>query len=127
MTTINNTTPEALLDEAVKQFEEWRRTREKRSAIPEWLWEKIIPLEKHYHIGKIAMALKLSHTRLKKGLSLAKSEESSITLHECSTRSIFPLPAHQNITLTFSCKNGGTATLSGLDSHDITTAISTLL
>lgn len=127
MTTVNNTAPEVLLNEVTKQFEAWRTTRDKRTTIPKELWLKVLPLEKHYSLGNIAIALKLSSLRLKKGLLFAKSGASSITLQECSTRSFFNLPSSQTITLTFSCKKGGTATFTGLNSHDFTAALSTLL
>ena len=126
MTTINHITPDILLEDVAKQFEEWRTTRKKRSRIPDELWAKVIPLEKHYRRGKIAMALRVSYPRLKQGLSLVKSFSAPITLHECLPSPIFSMPT-QSTTLTFSCKNGSTDTLTGLRDNDIAAAVSALL
>ena len=48
------------------QFERWRRTRHKRTPIPQRLWDAAVKLTELYGISAVANALRLNHTDLKK-------------------------------------------------------------
>jgi len=51
--------------EAVKtRFDHWRTTRQKRSKIPESLWDDVTELAKRYEPFQIASALRLNSQRL---------------------------------------------------------------
>lgn len=47
------------------QFENWRKTRQKRTAIPEALWDAAVSLSKDYSTLQISKALRLHYTTLK--------------------------------------------------------------
>ncbi|MBW1767331.1 MAG: hypothetical protein JRJ65_09810 [Deltaproteobacteria bacterium] len=47
------------------QFENWRKTRQKRTAIPDALWEAAVSLSKDYPTLQISKALRLHYTTLK--------------------------------------------------------------
>ena len=52
---------------AVRQeLERWRRTRRKRSPIPEALWESATELAQEHGTSKVAQALRLNYYDLKK-------------------------------------------------------------
>ena len=54
------------LEEVSATFEQWRMTRtNKRSRIPDALWQQIIPLLSKYPISKISKTLKVSGGQLK--------------------------------------------------------------
>jgi hypothetical protein len=56
---------EPTLEEVHNQFETWRQTRQKRTPIPEGLWEAAAGLSKNYTILQISKALRLNYTDLK--------------------------------------------------------------
>ncbi len=57
-----------------KQFEIWRKTRRRRSRIPEELWQAAISLcTNDKSIYEISKALRLSQTRLKERVSASKA------------------------------------------------------
>jgi hypothetical protein len=47
------------------QFETWRKTREKRTTIPDALWEAAISLWPRYSLCQISKALRLNYSDLK--------------------------------------------------------------
>ena len=53
------------LEEVRDQFENWRKTRERRTAIPEALWEAAVGLSEDYPTLQISKALRLNYTALK--------------------------------------------------------------
>jgi hypothetical protein len=53
------------LKEVQEQFETWRKTREKRTAIPDTLWEAAVSLTPRYSLYQIAKALRLNSNDLK--------------------------------------------------------------
>jgi len=55
------------------QFENWRKTRQKRTAIPEALWEAAVSLSRDYPILQISKALRLNYTTLKNRVQAAHS------------------------------------------------------
>jgi hypothetical protein len=57
-----------------KQFESWRKTRRRRSRIPEELWQAAISLcADDKSISQISKALHLSQTKLKERVSASKA------------------------------------------------------
>jgi len=53
------------LDRVREQFGHWRRTREKKGAIPEALWEAAVSLHSDYSLCQISKALCLGYNDLK--------------------------------------------------------------
>ena len=47
------------------QFEQWRNTREKRTDIPDELWQAAISLAEHTSVYQISKELRLNYTDLK--------------------------------------------------------------
>lgn len=58
--------PKSKIEKVGKKFEEWRKNREKRSAIPESLWKAATGLHPEYSACKISQALRLDYNKLKK-------------------------------------------------------------
>lgn len=58
--------PALRLKAVCDQFERWRRTRRKRTPIPQRLWDAAVKLAELYGISVVANALRLNHTDLKK-------------------------------------------------------------
>ncbi|MCP5249097.1 MAG: hypothetical protein H6942_11290 [Candidatus Accumulibacter sp.] len=54
---------------AAAALAEWRKTRQRSSRIPEDLWSRAIELAERYGIAKVAVALKLDYTSLKRRLA----------------------------------------------------------
>ena len=63
----------ATLTEVKRQFQGWRRSREKRSPIPERLWQGAEALSKQHSISEIAKALRLDYTKLKERIVCLRS------------------------------------------------------
>jgi len=61
------------LETVQKQFENWRKTRQHRSPIPEELWQAAISLCADQSIYEISKTLKLSYTKLKERVSAKKA------------------------------------------------------
>jgi len=53
------------LEEVLDEFENWRKTRKKRTPIPEALWESAVSLSEDYPTLQISKALRLNYTTLK--------------------------------------------------------------
>ena len=54
------------LKEIQNQFEDWRKTRQKREPIPEALWEAAVRVTQYNPIGRVSKILRLDHRKLKK-------------------------------------------------------------
>jgi len=61
------------LEEVRDQFESWRKSRERRTAIPETLWEAAVILSKEYSVFQISKALRLNFTSLKNRVQASNS------------------------------------------------------
>ena len=74
----NKTSP---LKRVQEQFEHWRRTRAKRRAIPNALWEAAISLFPNYSLYRISTALRLNYTDLKHRVNVHRSacEQSDVS------------------------------------------------
>lgn len=71
-----------------RRFEQWRRTREGRSRIPEGLWASAVKAAGRYGLHPTARALRLDYYALKKRVEAAGS------LHG----NVFPLPPDEKAT-----------------------------
>ena len=69
------------LEQVQKQFEHWRRSREKRGAIPDALWQAAIMLFPDYGLHRISKALRLNYTDLKHRVNACQStcEQSDVS------------------------------------------------
>ena len=54
------------LKEIQKQFEDWRKTRQKREPIPQALWEAAVRVAQYNPVGRVSKILRLDHCKLKK-------------------------------------------------------------
>jgi len=70
-------------------FDQWRRSRQKRSPIPENLWQAAITLSPSYSTYRIAKALKLDHAKLKARINEIASRGKSSEFIELKTASLF--------------------------------------
>ncbi len=61
------------LDRVREQFGHWRRTREKKGAIPEDLWEAAVSLQSDYSLCQISKVLRLGYNDLKTRVQAQKS------------------------------------------------------
>ncbi len=61
------------LDRVEKQFKHWRRTREKKGAIPEALWEAAVSLHSDYSLCQISKVLRLGYNDLKHRVQAQRS------------------------------------------------------
>lgn len=61
------------LDRVREQFEHWRRTREKKGAIPEALWETAVSLHSDYSLCQISKVLRLGYNDLKHRVQAQRS------------------------------------------------------
>ena len=58
--------PKSSLEEVREAFENWRKTRAKRAAIPESLWYAAIALSKEHSTFTISKELRVNYTDLKR-------------------------------------------------------------
>jgi len=68
---------ESRLENAKSNFHNWRASRNKKTRIPESLWEEAVDLYPEYTMGKISSTLRLSYTDLKKRIKKMKELGSS--------------------------------------------------
>ena len=61
------------LEEIREQFETWRKTREKRTTIPDVLWEAAISLSPRYSLCQVSKALRLNYSDLKLRVQASQS------------------------------------------------------
>ena len=61
--------PDPQLADVAAALAEWRNTRPRSSRIPEGLWSRAIELAERHGIAKVAVALKLDYTSLKRRLT----------------------------------------------------------
>ena len=61
------------LEEIREQFETWRKTREKRTTIPDVLWEAAISLCPRYSLCQVSKALRLNYSDLKLRVQASQS------------------------------------------------------
>ena len=75
----------ASLERARTQFETWRRTRDKRSQIPEGLLQSAAALAREFGVHPVSKALRVNYDRLKKAVRAARAAPSP----EKASRSVF--------------------------------------
>lgn len=67
------------LEEVQEQFENWRKTRERRTTIPEALWQAAVSLSEDYPTLQISKALRLNYTALKNRVQASNTDSSART------------------------------------------------
>jgi len=67
------------LEEVRDQFKSWRKSRERRTAIPETLWEAAVSLSEDYPTLQISKSLRLNYTALKNRVQASHSGSSPRT------------------------------------------------
>ncbi len=69
------------LEQVQEQIEHWRRSRGKRGAIPDALWQAAIMLFPDYGLHRISKALRLNYTDLKHRVNACQStcEQSDVS------------------------------------------------
>ncbi len=72
------------LKEIQNQFETWRQTRQKRTPIPDALWQAAVSLAKNHSILEISKALRLNYTDLKHRV-LAQNNEGDFQTNQNHT------------------------------------------
>lgn len=72
--------PQTGIEQVEEQFRIWRRTRGKRCAIPDQLWQAAESLYPQYSLYHISKALGLNHTKLKQRIVPTPSTELSATV-----------------------------------------------
>lgn len=86
------------------RFDTWRRTREKQGPIPEALWQDAIHLLQTYSQNKVAKALRVNATELKKKAMTFQAPGDSISFTETNWREVSLMakttqPDHWTLTL----------------------------
>ncbi len=71
LTDISSKSP--ALEEIREQFETWRKTREKRTVIPDVLWKAAVSLSPRYSLCQISKVLRLNYNDLKYRIQTSQS------------------------------------------------------
>lgn len=66
MRTRNFESPESSVASVQASFDQWRKTRKKREAIPDELWSAAVELAEELSVFKVARSLRLNYASLKK-------------------------------------------------------------
>lgn len=82
----------ARVQELRSRLDDWRRSRKKRSRIPEAVWEAAVPLARAHGVNPIAQALRLNYYGLKRRL---RSAEGSSAAREASRPTFVELDVSQ--------------------------------
>lgn len=77
------------LEQVQQLFESWRQPRNKRTRIPQNLWEAAVTLSEEYSIYHLSKALRVNHSALKKRVSSSHTPESG----PCDVSPFVELPA----------------------------------
>jgi hypothetical protein len=70
------------LDRVYRRFERWRRTRQRRSPIPDALWALALEAARAHGLHQTARTLRLNHTALKQRLRAAGGPPANATFVE---------------------------------------------
>ena len=70
-------------------FAEWRRSREKRSPVPENLWRAAADLSPFYSACRIAKALGIDYSKLKRRIEDRKRPDTGVEFIELNAESLF--------------------------------------
>jgi hypothetical protein len=94
------------LDRVHRRFERWRRTRQRRSPIPDALWALALEAARAHGLHQTARTLRLNHTALKQRLRAAGGPPISGTFVE-----LMPAPTVGGPACTFELETARGATL----------------
>ena len=89
MATEHRTQSEDRLKAVSAAFAEWRRCREKRSPIPEDLWQAAAMLSPHYSTYRIARELRLDYAKLKLRIAETAAPDNGPEFFELKAESLF--------------------------------------
>ncbi len=89
MTTERATQCRERLQAVSAAFSEWRRSREKRSAIPENLWQAAIALLPFHSAYRISKELRLDYTKLKLRIAETACRDNGSEFIEIKAQSLF--------------------------------------
>ena len=81
------------LEQVQQRFESWRRSRKKRSRIPQNLWKAAAALSEEYSIFHLSKALRVNYTTLKQQVVKFNTEQTSTSYVSSSTFVELPPPA----------------------------------
>ena len=119
------------LEAAAKQFDDWRKTREKRGPIPEELWALAVSLTAQYGFTKIIKKLRLGGLDFKKRLKpeLIVKKSKAIQLIDCSHQVPEAINSFKKTPclIEFTCKNASVVKLNGLSSIEIQNVVHLLI
>ena len=59
------------IEDVKEQFKNWRATKQRRTRIPEYLWQAAIDLSRDYTVGTVAKILSLGYSDLKQRVKAA--------------------------------------------------------
>ena len=119
MELITSSEKQPSLEEVQAQFEQWRRSRDKRRAIPASLWEAASSLYPAYSLHRISRTLRLNHTKLKHHIN-RPSPDLAMAAAETFIELGFagPAPDRQCVVEMRHC-NGSRLTVQGADRQDM--------
>ena len=69
----------AELEEVRGRFDEWRRTRTRRTRVPEPLWAAAVSMARKYGVHPTARTLRVSYERLKKRLEASAGSPADVS------------------------------------------------
>ena len=116
--------PTTTLEDVKSAFRHWRETRDKRTKIPDMLWDQVLLLLGHYSDTKILQTLGISKPQLRKEqarreqFQMSKPSITASQFVEVSTASLqakaaASSPANEAFDLEFKRKDGGTLIIKG--------------
>jgi len=105
------------LEDVRERFERWRRNREKRSPIPETLWEAAASLYPEHSLHEISKALRLNHTKLKHyAMKVSSSPPMAAGQHFIQ---LGLAPPGSRYVIDMQHQNGSRMTINGADHPDL--------
>lgn len=123
MSTVLVPAPGSPLDRVSRRFEHWRRTRQRRSPIPEALWVLAVETARTHGVNTTARTLRLNHTALTKRLKAAAGPTGGPPVPTTFVELIPPPAASPACTLALETARGAKMTirLEGITPPDLET------
>ena len=102
----------------VKRFERWRRTRKKRTPIPEALWEAAVDLARAYGTSPVARLCRLDYYALERRVKATEAED-EVADHSFVEVDMLPTTGHEECQIEFSDGNGAKMLIRASSSRDL--------
>ena len=104
------------VEQVLARIEDWRRTRRKRTAMPEELWVEAAALASEHGVSRVARALKVHYGSLKRRVEQGVGsgeliEKRSGGFVELSMAEVLPRPAAVSTVVKLSRGDGAEATV----------------